>query len=162
VIDVISRSADLSPCGRYRYRLSRTLLLGKGTVLFVLLNPSTADGLQDDQTVRQCIGFTEHWSYNRLVIVNLFPFRATMPRDMLQEIDPLGFHADDWILRAAQGADLIVCAWGAHGRHRGRGEQVRHLLTDRAYKLHHLGLTENGQPRHPLYLKRETPLQEWH
>jgi hypothetical protein len=160
--DVISRSAELSPCGRYRYLLTRTLASGNGTCVFVMLNPSTADHTIDDQTIRQCIGFTAAWGCHRLVVVNLFAWRATLPRDMLTAIDPIGPAGDDWILRAARDADLIVCAWGEHGHHRGRGNAMRDLLRADGRTLHHLGLTKgHQQPRHPLYLARETALQEW-
>ncbi len=160
--DIISRSAELSPCGRYRYLLTRTQLMGSGTCLFVMLNPSTADHTVDDQTIRQCIGFSAAWGYQRLEVVNLFAWRATLPRDMYAAIDPIGPAGDDWILRAARGADRIVCAWGEHGRHRGRGEAVRGLLQGHGHTLHHLGLTKgHAQPRHPLYLARDTAPQEW-
>ncbi len=160
--DIISRSAELSPCGRYRYLLTRTLATGTGTCLFCMLNPSTADHTVDDQTIRQCIGFTEAWGFKRLQVVNLFAWRATLPRDMLTAIDPIGPAGDDWILRAAWHADRVVCAWGEHGRHRDRGNAVRRMLQERSITLHHLGLTKgHAQPRHPLYLARETALQEW-
>jgi hypothetical protein len=162
VTDIISRSAELSPCGRYRYLLTRTLGTGNGTCVFVMLNPSTADHTVDDQTIRQCVGFTAAWGYRRLAVVNLFAWRATLPRDMLTAIDPIGPAGDDWILHAARCADRIVCAWGEHGRHRGRGAAVRSLLQADGRALHHLGLTKgHHQPRHPLYLARETALQEW-
>ncbi len=159
---VIARSADLSPCGRYRYRLTRAFGRGKGTVAFVLLNPSTADGAKDDPTLRRCMGFAERWGYSRLVVVNLFPFRATYPAEMLRAIDPLGGDADMWILDAAVDADLVICAWGALGKHRSRGDQVRALLSGiRSCVPHHLGLCENGQPRHPLYLAGNVEPQPW-
>jgi hypothetical protein len=162
VTDVISRSAELSPCGRYRYLLTRTLSTGRGVCLFVMLNPSTADHTVDDQTIRQCLGFTTAWGYGRLEVVNLFAWRATLPREMYAAIDPIGPAADTWILGAARGADRIVCAWGEHGRHRGRGGAVRQLLRYHGHTLYHLGLTKgHAQPRHPLYLARETAPQEW-
>ena len=76
-------------------------------------------------------------------------------------IDPVGFDNNRWILRAAREADRIVCAWGAHGRHRDRGRDVFRMLADAGHRLYHLGLTREGQPKHPLYLKRDTPLTEW-
>src|SRR3546814_595461 len=163
MIDVTSRSADLSPDGRYRYLLSRTLstLTGSGTCVFIMLNPSTADHQIDDQTIRQCLGFTDVWGYSRLIVANLFAWRATLPKDMYAAIDPVGVDNDRWIFSAARNADRIVCAWGAHGKHRDRGQDVAGMLRGDGFALHHLGLTANGQPRHPLYLKRDTALEEW-
>ncbi|EIL88581.1 hypothetical protein UU9_12558 [Rhodanobacter fulvus Jip2] len=161
-MSIVSRSAELSPCGKYRYLLTRTLADGAGTCVFVMLNPSTADHTVDDQTIRQCIGFAGAWRFRRVEVVNLFAWRATLPRDMLAAIDPVGPAGDDWLLRAARGGDRIVCAWGEHGRHRGRGDTVRRLLIDNGHQLHHLGLTKgHQQPRHPLYLARDTALQVW-
>lgn len=162
MIDVVSRSAELSPCGRYRYQLSRSLatLTGSGTCTFVMLNPSTADHQVDDQTIRQCLGFVEAWGFARLVVANLFAWRATLPRDMYAAIDPVGVGNDEWILQAAAGA-RVVCAWGAHGKHRGRGLVVANRLRAAGHVPYHLGLTASGQPRHPLYLARDTALQEW-
>lgn len=73
--------AVFSGCGRYRYRLTRELG-GKLTLTVVMLNPSTADGSKDDPTIRRCKGFAKDWGYGRLVIVNLYAFRATDPREM--------------------------------------------------------------------------------
>ena len=73
--------AMFSGCGRYRYRLTRELG-GKLTLTVVMLNPSTADGSADDPTIRRCKGFAKDWGYGRLVIVNLYAFRATDPREM--------------------------------------------------------------------------------
>src|SRR5579859_2539321 len=69
------RSATFSPCRRYRYRLER--VLGPGPVLQVIgLNPSTADEVADDPTVRRCKGFARHWGFGRLILTNLFGLRA--------------------------------------------------------------------------------------
>lgn len=86
---------------------------------------------------------------------------AEFDKDMLAAIDPVGFDNNRWILRAAREADRIVCAWGNLGRHRDRGRDVRRMLADAGHTLHHLGLTREGQPKHPLYLKRETRLEVW-
>lgn len=163
MIEVSSRSAELSPCGRYRYLLSRTLatLTGMGTCTFIMLNPSTADHEDDDQTIRRCLAFTQTWGYRRLLVANLFAWRATMPSAMYAAIDPVGVHNDKWILRAAAEADCVVCAWGAHGHHRARGSVVRRMLLDAGHILHHLGLTKEQQPRHPLFLRADTERQPW-
>jgi len=53
-------SAVLSDCGKYRYLLERDIsMLNRGTVLFVMLNPSTADAENDDPTIRKCKGFAD-------------------------------------------------------------------------------------------------------
>ena len=88
MVNVDSRSAELSPCNQYRYLLSRTLQQGTGTCTFVMLNPSTADGLKDDPTIRRCLGFASDWGFRHMQVVNLFAWRATYPKDMLKQLDP--------------------------------------------------------------------------
>lgn len=161
--DIVSRSAEISPCANYRYLLTRTQLFGHGACVFVMLNPSTADGMRDDPTIRRCLGFVSDWGYHQLRVVNLFAWRATHPRDMLRQVDPVGPDGDGWILRATEDADMIVCAWGAQSAApvRRRADQVRQLLVGNGRALHHLGLSFEGQPRHPLFLERSRKPQEW-
>ena len=162
-IQVVSRSAEISPCGQYRYQLTRSRMFGEGACVFVMLNPSTADGLADDPTIRRCLGFLEDWGYQQLRVVNLFAWRATYPRDMLKQMDPVGPDGDGWILRACSDAERIVCAWGANPARavRQRGDHVRSMLATEGHRLHHLGLSTDGFPRHPLFLERTTKPEEW-
>lgn len=145
----MERSAYISHCGRYRYLLTRTWDPGLPSVLFVGLNPSTADGEQDDATVRRCIGFAKEWGYGALRIANLFAYRATDPRTMMQMIDPIGPNNDVWLKTISDQAKLTVVCWGARGSYMDRAQRVLTFL----HKPHHLGLTKDGHPRHPLYLK---------
>ena len=160
---IVSRSAELSPCAQYRYQLTRTLATGHGVCVFVMLNPSTADGLQDDPTIRRCLGFVQDWGFQRLVVVNLFAWRATYPKDMLKQVDPVGPDGDGWILRACEDADRIVCAWGAQTARKvvERADQVRRMLIEAGFGIEHLGLANAGQPRHPLFLPRDARPQVW-
>lgn len=147
--------AIFSPCRKYRYALTRvfaTLASPQRACLFVMLNPSTADENTDDPTIRRCVGFAESWGYSRLDVVNLFALRATDPAALLVAIDPVGFDNDRYIEFYARGADLIVCAWGAHGVLNGRSLAVTKILHDAGFALKCLGLTASGQPKHPLYI----------
>jgi hypothetical protein len=154
----VNRDALLSADGRYRYQLMRSW--GDGPWLtFVMLNPSTADALVDDPTIRRCIAFAEAWGYGGLIVVNLFALRATDPRELLTAVDPVG-HENDWhIADAVEQTDLVVAAWGASipRQHGKRPAAVRELLGD----AHHLGLTAAGHPRHPLYLRADTRPTRW-
>lgn len=142
----MERGAAFSPCWRYRYALWRIWDEGRPVVLFVCLNPSTADEARDDPTVRRCIGYARAWGFGGLRLVNLFALRATDPAALRRADDPAGPENDRWIARMAEGARLVVLAWGNEGR--GRGPAVRALLPD----PHGLRLTRSGQPAHPLYL----------
>jgi hypothetical protein len=151
----MKNAALFSPCGAYRYRLSRAWADGP-TAAFVMLNPSTADATKDDPTIRRCIGFAKREGCGGLVVVNIFAFRATSPADMRAADDPIGPDNDEHIMDALVDADgPVVAAWGSLGSYRGRDHDVR-LLTD--VPLWCLGLTKAGAPRHPLYVKGDAPL----
>ena len=152
----LGRDARLSDCGTYRYTLSRIWEPGLGNCLFVMLNPSTADALADDPTIRRCVGFARAWGYGSLSVVNLFALRATDPKALYRHADPVGPDNDAVIAAAARVADVVVAAWGAHGTHRDRGDAVARLIAEVAGRaVHRLSLTGDGQPGHPLYLKAD-------
>jgi hypothetical protein len=139
---------------RYRYLLTRGPAGAREHVVFVMLNPSTADQEQDDPTIRRAIGFAHRLGFARLSVVNLFALRATDPAHLYRARDPVGPDNDDAIRAAVAEATLVVAAWGNHGALRGRAAEVAALLP--AY--HCFGTTRLGQPRHPLYLPYATAL----
>lgn len=151
-----SSSAEFSPCGLYRYTLTRQWGHGE-FVMFVGLNPSTADAMIDDPTIRRCIGFAKTWGFAGLLMGNIFAWRATDPRKMLSAADPVGPGNDTFLRLMASQAALIVAAWGAHGGHLGRDVAVRAMLP----RLHFLRLTKDGHPGHPLYLPKTLRPQDW-
>jgi hypothetical protein len=139
----------------YRYTLVRELRPDpRRHVLFVMLNPSTADESLDDPTIRRCRGFAEHWGFEALTVVNLFALRATDPRTLRRHHDPIGPANDTWIVNAAQSASRIIAAWGTHGTLANRDQQVLRLLAP--LRVHCLGRTKDGHPRHPLYVAGHT------
>ncbi len=171
--DYTNAGARISKDGRYRYRLWREW---RGThdvnnwrwfdryheygepkpCVFIMLNPSTADGNTDDPTIRRCVAFAKSWNYERLVVVNLFAYRATNPRELLalNDIDdPVGPDNYSSIEDITAKAGITICAWGTNGSHLGQDETVRGWIVG---KTHSLGLTKHGYPRHPLYLPADT------
>ncbi len=151
------RGATISPCLKYRYELHRKWSDGGKYVAFIGLNPSTADANKDDPTIRRCIGFAKAWKFKGLIMANLFAYRATDPKDMKAASDPVGIDNNIFLDRVARDAGLVIAAWGVHGTHLGRDQEVRKLLP----RLHHLGLTKDGHPKHPLYLKGDTVPTLW-
>ncbi|MBX3452747.1 MAG: DUF1643 domain-containing protein [Planctomycetaceae bacterium] len=151
------RSARFSTCTEYRYSLSRIWNPSLPRVLFIGLNPSTADDKCDDPTVRRCIGFARSWGFGELILVNLFAYRTTDPSGLTEVNDPIGPENDHWIAVEQSRADRVVAAWGNHGILVGRDKAVLECL-DRVYCL---GVTKTGCPRHPLYLSADTPLQKF-
>lgn len=184
----IDAGATISTCGRYRYRLWREWRLhprpahwdmwtderglpvvdGNGhqlgtpkSCVFVMLNPSTADGKSDDPTIRRCVGFAKSWGYDRLEVVNIFAYRATNPRDLLalnHADDPVGWRNEEYVRQviARHRLGVIVCAWGAHGGHLGQDETMLGWIG--SLPRFALGLTAGGHPRHPLYVPYRAPL----
>ena len=144
----IGRSAVISRCGRYRYVLEREWDHRLPAVLFIALNPSTADATNDDPTVRRCVGFARKWGFGKLVLANLFALRSSDPMRLAGHADPIGPRNDRWLARLSSSFDLTVAAWGVRGDLNGRAAAVLPLLR----QPHHLGLTRAGHPRHPLYL----------
>ena len=149
------RSATLGGDEKYRYILTRRRGEGSRRVTFCMLNPSTADSCQDDPTIRRCTGFADLWGFTELVVVNLFALRSTDPKNLYQSNDPVGPDNDGYIQRACA-AELVICAWGAHGNFMNRGKQVLDTMRSNGVHVRHLGLTKAGQPKHPLYLRSDT------
>lgn len=159
-LEYTTTEATISPCGRYRYDLWRVWDELLPYAAFIMLNPSTADAAADDPTIRRCVGFARAWGYGGIVVTNLFAWRATDPRELRMARDPIGPDNDKAILRWATYArsGVVVCAWGAEaatGKRPLLRQQPAHvmlLLRRAGVTPHHLGLTQAGHPRHPLYL----------
>ena len=154
------KSAALSPDGRYRWWLRRQWHGGNNQVVcFIMLNPSTADASVDDPTIRRCVGFARDWGYSTLSVRNLFPYRATHPKDLLIALDPAGGDRGENELLAGLTAHLTVLAWGAFVPFE-RQAKVLYLFRSvfRGKLLYCLGLTKKEFPRHPLYVRKTQQL----
>lgn len=149
----MKRDALISDCGQFRYSLTRVWDNALPRVVFVMLNPSTADALVDDATIRRCIAFAKVLGFGSLQVVNLFAYRATDPRDLKAAGYPVGEVNDDWIIQACSEADTVVCAWGANARGMTRADEVLQLIRMWAWRSPvALSVTADGIPKHPLYL----------
>lgn len=142
----------------YRWLLWRAWDPDLPSMVWVMLNPSTASATRDDPTIARCVGFAKAWGYGRIDVVNLYALRATKPRALWTHPDPVGEHNDRWIRRATQRAGLVVAAWGAHGERGYRAAHVAAWLGD-LHPVYCLGTTRSGQPRHPLYVPGATTPQ---
>lgn len=152
--DGIICEAQFSPCRTWRYSLRRTWAFGPH-VMVIGLNPSTADELTDDPTVRRCIRFARFWGYGGLFMMNLFGWRATDPRELRTAPDPIGVDNDRHLAEYARRASLVVYAWGNHGALGHRGDSVIKMIDaiEGIARPTCLGRTQSGHPKHPLYLK---------
>lgn len=148
------KSAILSAHRLYRYVLWRTWDNVKPRVMFIGLNPSTADENDDDPTIRRCVAFAKSWGFGGFAMVNLFGWRCTNPVDLgLQTYDAVGTDNDKYLIETGQQCALVVAAWG-------NGKIIKAIDPDRPGYVRslfpticYLTLNDDGQPGHPLYLK---------
>lgn len=150
--------AQFDPTQTYRYRLWRSWDPHAPRLAFILLNPSRADDRANDPTIRRCLGFAQTWGYGTIEVVNLFAFRTPDPEQLRRVPDPIGADCDRYLLAAVQQAAQTIVAWGNGGRLYGRDRAVWSQLLAAGVpttQIACLGLTQMGQPRHPLYLKRD-------
>lgn len=151
----VSGFAMFDSTGEYRYWLSRQWDEGFGIVSFVGLNPSTAESDVDDPTVRKCYTWARKWGFEKMVMLNLYAYRATSPEEMHKAADPIGPDNDDVLHQAATESNMIVAAWGA-GASKERADQVLPLIRSSVSDLVCMGLNQDGSPKHPLYLAAKT------
>ncbi|MGX9983913.1 DUF1643 domain-containing protein [Methylobacterium fujisawaense] len=160
-------SAILSECGTYRYRLEREVngLLGSKVVAFVMVNPSTADAETDDATVRKVIGFARRMSARRVLVGNLFAYRATDIKALRDAPDPIGAENDAHLRRILGEADICIVAWGALAKLppnlRRRWARFHDMATAAGTQLMCLGIAQDGHPLHPCMIGYERPVIEW-
>lgn len=153
--------ALFSPCKRYRWRLWRTWDRSKPPVLWVMLNPSVAGALDDDATIRRCIGFAKRWGYGGIVVINLFAFISTDAKALLEASDPVGRpdNIDTFYAEVDGAKGPIIAAWGNQvpKGHDVHAQACRSVLRGRGAQC--LGHTLSGQPKHPLRLNYDTRLR---
>lgn len=128
-------------------------------IMWIGLNPSTADETRDDATIRRIKRFSLDFGYGTFVMTNLFAWRETKSNELLRVMHPIGEDNDFQLLRLAADASMIIACWGTKGGYLGRDLAVlRHL---RHFPIHCLGLTREGHPKHPLRLAAATRPTLW-
>lgn len=158
--------AEVSPCGRYRWRLGRRW--GPGPlVLFVLLNPSTADAFEPDPTSTRCEGYARRWGFDGFEIVNLFSWRATEPKDLNAvhgSSNLYGLRHTAGHRAALRECDLVVVGWGSLTARRWAWPAARKTLAqllESHGQVFALKTNQDGTPGHPLYLRADLDLQPY-
>ena len=152
------KSAILSSCQKHRLQLWREWDSNLPQVLFIMLNPSTADHEQDDPTLRRCIDFAKQWGYGGLYIGNLYSLRAADPKTLLKVSKFSHIDNCKHVSTMAQQCQLVVCAWGNYPIIKKLGIPLN-IFKQLNQKLHCIDLSKTGTPKHPLYLKKSlTPI----
>lgn len=147
----MKQSAVISNCTQFRYELRRVWDESKPLVLFIGLNPSTADDSSDDNTSRVCINYAKRWGYGGLLLGNLFAYRSTDQSALYTTPDAIGPGNDTWLKKLQSEAKLVVCAWGGTGSYKNRDQAVLSFLQ----APHCLVKLKSGRPGHPLYKRAD-------
>lgn len=150
----MKKTATISECNKYRYDLLRVWDETTPYLMFIGLNPSTADHEQDDPTIKRCIGFAESLNFGGICMCNLFAFRATKPSDMMSSSSPIGIDNDSYVKLHAEKAGMVIAAWGNAGDYLNRDKEVLALLSK--VDVFALEINKSGQPKHPLYISNDT------
>lgn len=163
------KEAIISYNGSYRYTLKRKITVPLRWVrpcVFIMLNPSTADHIKDDPTIRKCIGFAQLWGCTSLTVINLFAYRATKPKELLRAEDPIGPKNNDYIREVLNDSKLgvVVAAWGAHkASMMPEVSPIKDIIKDiwPVNGLKCLGFNKDGSPKHPLYMPYSSKLTDY-
>ena len=163
-----------SECRSYRWILKRELLSGKKTVVFIGLNPSKANSANNDRTLVRIINFCSIWNYKNIYIINLFGLISKSPIQLSKSNDPIGENNDLITLKSLRfwredsNCDLWL-GWGDKGQLKGRDRKVLKLIkkfsnwksneNNYSKRVLSIGLTKQGNPRHPLYMPNESFLR---
>lgn len=160
-------SAIISDCRLYRYRLERDEgLFAAGSTAIIMVNPSTADASNDDATIRKLRGFAARNGWGRIIVGNLFAFRATDVRELSRTDDPIGPANDRHLAGIAVDADRVIYAWGPMAK-QPKALRKRWVAVDAMFRaFHHQPLSiggpaRDGHPKHPLMLPYDSPIIPW-
>lgn len=155
----VERSATFSECRRYRYRLSRVWDPDLELAAWVMLNPSVADHLTDDPTIRRCVSFARRWGCGGIVVCNLYSLIATDPKVMLADPDPIGPETGKHLAFALSNR-FVVAAWGSNADP-FRAASFVQMAKESGVSVHCLGKNADGSPRHPLYIPSQKALEAY-
>ncbi len=154
-----SKGATFSEDGKHRFQLWRIWDDKLPKVLFIMLNPSTADAEMDDPTIRRCIGFAKSWGYGGFYVGNLFTYRSKTPNDLFMAETIIHWGNKSHIKTMHDKCKIVVCAWG-------NSKIVDklcppHKPLEGFTNCHYIELSNDGTPKHPLYLKGDLMPQKY-
>lgn len=159
------KSAKFNEDRTHRYYLSRIWDEKMSKMLFIGINPSTADGEKDDHTVSRLVKFCQSWGFGGFYIVNLYSFISPEPEDMIDHYNNLtnkmekALHKQNMAvaLRYGRICSMITFMWGAGIPNQTQADKYIRTFRD-AYCF---GKTREGHPKHPLFLASHTQLTKF-
>lgn len=150
----MKKTAVISECERYRYQLTRIWDESKPKVMFLMLNPSTADAEKEDPTIKRCMNFAKSWGYGGLMVGNLFAYRSTNPKYLLDVDDPIGPENKKYLDEMIKSCEIVICAWGNGSILRRLRKKEYEKIVLQAKNFHYLEWSKRYDvPKHPLYLQ---------
>lgn len=150
--------AKFSDCNKYRYALWRKWNENLPPLVFLMLNPSKANEVDNDATITRCIGFAKREGSGGIIVANMFALCSTNPAGLYTAADPIGPENAVWLERVCQCASKVVVAWGNEPIARGREADILNLLNVQGIPAYCLGKNKQGSPKHPVRLHGDTPL----
>lgn len=162
-------SAAFSMDRTHRYQLTRTIIQPHGTTPYVIgfcgVNPSLAGDITNDQTIRKLIEFGRLDGATKIIVFNAFTIIATDVKELANATFPNDFAADEWVRSSIVACDAIVPMWGSRhklpDRMRGRFAEVEGMMYKSRKPMRTFGITQRGDPMHPLMLGYRTPLVDY-
>lgn len=155
----VDAGAEFSTDRKYRYALWRIWDKSKPLVMFIGLNPSTANEGKTDPTItrltgtKETPGIAEYNGFGGFYMMNLFAIVSSKPKILLTDPDPLGDN-DHWLEKIAVKCETVVFCWGVFKQARLRAKDIKARFPG-AYCLKK---TKEGHPWHPLYMAAKTTL----
>lgn len=158
------RTASISNCQQYRYRLGR--IFGDGPeLMFIMVNPSTADADVDDQTIKKCMGFAKANGFGSILVGNKFAYRSTDVKKLREVKDPIGPDNDEHLKAMMARATMVVVGWGQLAKLpeslRGRWKDVVRIADEAGHRLHTIGTNADKHPKHPQMTGYSEPIARW-
>lgn len=147
---MITRFSD---CKKYRYTLVRKFhdVPKPNYLIFLMLNPSKADEIADDPTIKRCISFAKQMGYDGLLVLNCYAYRSTDARQLKLVADPIGPENDNYIKSYASLFPDVICAWGNNAE-KHRAASVVKILKEVGAKMWCFKINGTGHPKHPLFV----------
>lgn len=157
--NAFTRAAEFSPCGSYRYVLSRTWNDTKERLVFIGLNPSTADAQKEDPTIRKCLHFAHQEGFGGFDILNIYAYRTPYPQELFKAADPIGPENAVFLNTYMKRAQKVALMWGQAAH---QHQMVQHFLQSYPGPWYCFGENKDGSPRHVLYIPAVERMRELH
>lgn len=151
-MDGVTAGAVIIP--PHRYALWRRWDASRLCMAVTMLNPSRANHLNDDPTVKQLVKIARHLGFGSLYIVNLHAYQTPSPDELFKlAADPIGPQNPRYLRRSLMTYDYQIAAWGAQGDKLCQATAFLKLAERYRRTIRVLALTASGHPHHPLRMK---------